>query len=213
MIKLGLILLFVLTSFVMVSSVYGAASTVTPLPPTRMAFKYEVTDDEGIRAILLRYNEPAHNAPADIITNYQCPKSVTFETEVAMLGTDTKLHGLGQIIVYDCQHDVLTRYNAASFLVMKNGTTYHLVEAPVTRIEITPDQNSDADPLTRFNVTILPYDPKFDQEDEAELESVFEEVITKRLLQALIIIFLIILSILIILWWMWRNALGPFKKP
>ena len=193
----------------------GDPSTIREVPPTRMAFKYEVTDDDGIRAILLRYNNPVQNAPDDIITNYPCPNSVTIEVEVAMAGTDVKLHGLNQIIVYDCEHDMITKYNTASFFVLNNGTLYHNVEGPILRIDMQMiDPDFEPNPLTGYNITTLPYDPKFDQKDEADLEKWWDvKNAEKQLQRILVILLLIIISILILLWWMWKNALGPFKKP
>lgn len=203
-----------------------AASTIREIPPTRMAFNYEVTDDDGIRAVLLRY----FNA-TEIITNYDCPKSVTFEIEVAQLGADMQLHELGQIIVYDCYHDVFVKYNATSFMIHSNGAAYLPVEGPVFRVSLPPedpDSITDYD-ITEFNITPLPYDSEFDQADEAELQKRIDEAIRRGLedlrkrqaelefIASLILLLLLILLLAIfiafLMWWLWWKALGPFKRP
>lgn len=215
--------MFVIVFFIGIQYADGAASTIREIPPTRMAFNYEISDDEGIRAILLRYG------PTEIITNYDCPNSVSSEVEVALLGADNQLHGLDQIIIYDCQHDTFIKYNAAFFLIHRNGTAYYPIDGPVFRIALPADPNSEPDPLMGLNVTALPYDPKFDQADEVELQKRIDEAVRKgledlRLHQAylefiatiillLIIILLFAIFIAFLMWWLWWKALGPFKRP
>lgn len=217
------VLILAIVFFIGIQYADGAASTIREIPPTRMAFNYEVSDDEGIRAVLLRYGT------TEVITNYDCPNLVSFEVEVALLGADNQLHGLDQIIIYDCQHDTFIKYNAAFFLIHRNGTAYYPVEGPVFRIALPDDPNSDPDPFIGLNVTALPYDPKFDQIDEAELQKRIDEAVRRgledlRLRQAqlefiatiillLLIVLLIVIAIAFLMWWLWWKALGPFKKP